>query len=133
MKWFYLEIYFCLNSILNIFPVSQVSLILLTDFVISSLLEKFLWYLWRLLKKLLFLFPHKNGIRVGERFFSEFFYFLWINKTSLAKKTNLNHVNPRSCKRRETLFQKSLLLFSTWRVLLQPPNSLLQPAKKVRI
>ena len=36
----------------------------------------------------------------------------------------------RSCKRREILFQKSLLLFSTWRVLLQPAYSLLQPAKK---
>ena len=43
---------------------------------------------------------------------------------------------PRSCKRSDTLFQKSLLLFSTLnmeRVLLQPANSLLQPAKKVRI
>ena len=35
----------------------------------------------------------------------------------------------RSCKRSDTLFQIHLLLFS----LLHPANSLLQPAKKVRI
>ena len=39
----------------------------------------------------------------------------------------------RSCKRSNTLFQKSFLLIEIERVLLQPSNSLFQPAKKVRI
>ena len=54
------------------------------------------------------------------------------NQPKIIKKT---YLHPRSCKRSDTLFQKSLLLFTfdMERVLLQPANSLLQPAKKVRI
>ena len=51
--------------------------------------------------------------------------FFWL---PCSKKMSI----PRSCKRREILFQISWL-FNMERVLLQPANSLLQPAKKVWI
>ena len=60
-------------------------------------------------------------MRVMNRFFRKI----------LDEKGCLTRLGPRSCKRSDTLFQKSLLLFSTWREYFysQPTHFSSQPKK----